>query len=241
METDNNITYKPIDHNSSVNKTVGLVEFEMVMDLDLAIAAFVLHNLKDEKLIKEDLGIINSVSGLKNLLLFRKHPNPLTAIIKDSYIDSCDKILKELLEKYENEIYDIITPTDIASYIHSSSLTKGLVSNIINCSNDIQVKKINELFKNKCSTITNETDMTGYNSLYIKNIQDLPKYAHIDKKHVYVLNSVYNMKLVENGYIVHPIFILYSEKNMMRVIDYYNDLSIPKMEELLWDKSEQEH
>jgi hypothetical protein len=230
---------RPMNTTLGINVTSGLMEFEMVMDLDLAIVGFIITHMKDEKIIKPEITIAESISGLKNMLLYRTEENPLSIIIKEDYKDSYDNIYQELMDSYGQEIYDMVRPTDILSFVDSTYISKGLVNITINCKNEKEVSKINKISHNKYKTILNQNDMSFYDGLYIKYAKHIPKYQHIDKKHIYILNTMYNMKKTDTTYEVCPEVLLYAETNIIRLIDPYVDLSIPRVEDLLWAQFEQ--
>lgn len=230
---------KPIDTTLGVNNTSGLMEFEMVMDLDLAIVGFIIVHMKDEKIIKPEIAAAESISGLKNMLLFRTELNPLSIIIKEEYKDSYDNIYQELMDSYGQEIYDMVRPTDILSFVESAYSSRGLVNITINCKNEKEVSKINKISHNKYKTVLNQNDLIFYDGLYIKYAKHIPKYQHVDKKHICILNTMYNMKRVGHSYEVCPEILLYAETNIIKMIDPYTDLSIPRVEDLLWAQLEQ--
>lgn len=235
----NTTQFKPIDTGIGINNTSGLMEFEVLMDLDLAIVGFVLTHLKEDQLIKPEIAAAETISGLKNLLLFRSERNPLSVIIKDQYKNSYDEIYQDLMNSYGQEIYDMVRPTDIATFVQSAYDSHGLVNITINCKNEKEVSKINKLSHNKYRTRLNETDMSMYDGLYIKYLKDIPTYQHVDKKHIYSLNTMYNMKKTDTAYEVCPEVLLYAETNIIKLIDPYVDLSVPKVEDLLWAQLEQ--
>lgn len=85
------------------------------------------------------------------------------------------------MNSYGQEIYDMVRPTDIAAFVQSAYDSRGLVNITINCKNEKEVSKINKLSHNKYRTRLNETDMSIYDGLYIKYLQDIPTYQHVDK------------------------------------------------------------
>ena len=50
---------------------------------------------------------------------------------------------------------------------------------------------------------------------------------------------MYNMKKTDTAYEVCPEVLLYAETNIIKLIDPYVDLSVPKVEDLLWAQLEQ--
>lgn len=62
---ENTTQFKPIDTGIGINNTSGLMEFEVLMDLDLAIVGFVLTHLKEDQLIKPEIAAAETISGLK--------------------------------------------------------------------------------------------------------------------------------------------------------------------------------
>lgn len=228
------ILAKSLDTNKRTVQS-NLYTFNSIADIDLSIVLFILNDIKDKSILNPSISShITNINGLRNLLLFRKHTNPLSIIIKEEYSDSLDSIYNELMDKYEDVIIDRAELTTAFDFMSLSNNAKGMVINTITCKDKIEEKYAKQL-NIKVNIKLNETDMKDYNALFINYSNDLIKFKNIVKKVIYIFNARYNM--VEDYLIFKPELMLLSENNIIKVLDPYRGLTIPIMEGLnLWEK-----
>ena len=104
--------------------TKNFIEFEVLFDLDLAIAQYILLNTKNtnfiDKSIRESKVEITN-NYLKNKLLYRKYDNPLSAVLDNKYKDSFDDILESIMKDHADDVYERIIPTDLLQAINGCS------------------------------------------------------------------------------------------------------------------------
>lgn len=213
--------------SSNVQIVYNLFEFETLIDLDLSVIMYIINNMNNSKYIDTDLlKNTTTINGLENRLLFRENINPLSIIIKKDYEDSIDDIYNELMESHKKEIVDNALPTDIMTFYNLGSSITGVVNNHVNCKDKIEEEYIHT-FPGKIITKINEYDLSAYNTLYAKTIDNLFDYKNLTNKKIFILNTRYNM--MKDYLIYKPEAMAVSTSNTMCIIDPYKNLTIPSM------------
>lgn len=213
--------------SSNVQIVYNLFEFETLIDLDLSVIMYIINNMNNSKYIDTDLlKNTTTINGLENRLLFRENINPLSIIIKKDYEDSIDDIYNELMESHKKEIVDNALPTDIMTFCNLGSSITGVVNNHVNCKDKIEEEYIHT-FPGKIITKINEYDLSAYNTLYAKTIDNLFDYKNLTNKKIFILNTRYNM--MKDYLIYKPEAMAVSTSNTMCIIDPYKNLTIPSM------------
>lgn len=213
--------------SSNVQIVYNLFEFETLIDLDLSVVMYIINNMNNSKYIDTDLlKNTTTINGLENRLLFRENINPLSIIIKKDYEDSIDDIYNELMKSHKKEIVDNALPTDIMTFCNLGSSITGVVNNHVNCKDKIEEEYIHT-FPGKIITKINEYDLSAYNTLYAKTIDNLFDYKNLTNKKIFILNTRYNM--MKDYLIYKPEAMAVSTSNTMCIIDPYKNLTIPSM------------
>lgn len=212
-----------------VKKTSNLIEYEVIMDTDLAIVLTMLSKSKDTSILNEDVRTLaDSPSALKNLLLFRKDKNPLSAILDEKYTDSFGVLLKELEESCEDEIIDKTRPTDILIYVASMEMNKDLIDNLILCKSPKQEERIKKFLSETAKTTSDPvTDMKDHDCLFVKYTDNFYNYSGLQGKHLYIYNARFNLG---EQYRLPDLALLLSRTNRIRTIDPYKNLRVPNLE-----------
>ena len=213
--------------SSNVQIVYNLFEFETLIDLDLSVIMYIINNMNNSKYIDTDLlKNTTTINGLENRLLFRENINPLSIIIKKDYEDSIDDIYNELMKSHKKEIVDNALPTDIMTFCNLGSSITGVVNNHVNCKDKIEEEYIHT-FPGKIITKINEYDLSAYNTLSAKTIDNLFDYKNLTNKKIFILNTRYNM--MKDYLIYKPEAMAVSTSNTMCIIDPYKNLTIPSM------------
>lgn len=213
--------FKTIDPNSKITNKV-LVDFEIIMDLDLATVYYLITSCKSPDVLNPVIGIADSLSAIRNMLLFRKTRNPLEVCIKEEYKDSIDSVYKDLMNEYEEEILKLTRPNDLFNYFYMLSKTDNLVNITVNCRTELQKDMFNK-FISTLTTSVNERDLEEYDTLYLKYSDDIVEYKNIEKKKIYLANALYNL---EAGLFKKSILLI-SDHNIINTIDLYKNLTVP--------------
>lgn len=205
----------------------NLFEFETVVDVDLSVVMYIIDNMDNSNYI--DLNLLKhatTLNGIENRLLFRENINPLSIIIKKEYQDSIDDIYNEIMEYHKQEIIDKALPTDLLSFCNLGSTITGVVNNHVNCKDKIEEAYIHKMTE-RIITKLNQFDVTSYNTLYAKSVDNLFNYQNLANKKIFILNARYNM--MKDFLIYKPEAMAISTSNTMCIIDPYKNLTIPSM------------
>jgi hypothetical protein len=214
---------KPLD-TSKIEVSNILCDFEAIIDLDLAIIYYIATHLKNVDLIDTSILRASSYNALRNLLLFRTTNNPLSIIIKEEYKDSLNDLYKELMEKHEQEILDLCRFNDLASYIKILYTTGKLVNITINCDTELQVEYTKKNMP-ELKVVLKETNLSNYNTLFVKYSSNLLRFEEIMEKKIYIVNAMYNY----NNFIFKPEVLLLIDSNKICTVDIYQDLTVPNL------------
>lgn len=213
--------------SSDVQIVYNLFEFETLVDVDLSVVMYIINNMDSSKYIDTSLlKTTNTINGIENRLLFRENYNPLSIIIKKDYEDSIDDIYNEIMEYHKQEILDRALPTDILSFCNLGSTISGVINNHVNCKDKLEEEYIHS-FPGKVITKIDEYDLSSYNTLYAKTVDNLFKYKNLVNKKIFILNARYNM--MKDFLIYKPEAMAVSTSNTMCVIDPYKNLTIPSI------------
>lgn len=205
----------------------NLFEFETVVDVDLSVVMYIIDNMDNSDYI--DLNLLKhatTLNGIENRLLFRENINPLSIIIKKEYQDSIDDIYNEIMECHKQEIIDKALPTDLLTFCNLGSTITGVVNNHVNCKDTIEEAYIHKMTE-RVITKVNQFDISNYNTLYAKSVDNLFKYQNLTNKKIFILNARYNM--MKDFLIYKPEAMAISTSNTMCIIDPYKNLTIPSM------------
>lgn len=208
------------------HRTSNVIEYEVIMDTDLAVVLTLIKNTKNPDIFNNiTRTVVDSPSKLKNLLLFRKGKNPLSAVLNERYKYSFGSLLHELEDTYEDEILDNTRPNDILLYVATMQFNKELIRNIIVCKNEKQKDRIKRFLGEDIEVVTEPiTDMKDYDCLFVKYTDNFYNYTGLQAKHLYVYNARFNLK-DDYGY-PDPLLVL-TKTNRVRTIDPYKNLRVP--------------
>jgi hypothetical protein len=206
--------------------TSNLVDFESAIDMDMAIVDYMLSTYKHSKYFKFSVLNASSLNVLKNILLFRDNINPITVLLKPEYMDSADDLYKELMEYHYEEILERSTPTTVLKYVKTLNQTNGVIVSTINCKNKLQQQLINTKDAT-ISTCIENYDMSEYSCLFVKSIEDIFNYKNFGGKYIFLSNFKFNL---DEAFFPKPKILLITEYNMLRLIDPYAGITVPKGE-----------
>lgn len=213
------------------HRTSNVIEYEVIMDTDLAIVMTLIPKIKNPNMFNDlTRTVVDSPSKLKNLLLFRTDKNPLSAILNEKYKDSFGSILHELENSYEDEIINNTRPNDILLYVSTMQFNKDLIRNIIICNNNKQKDRVRKFIGEDIEILTTPiTDMKDYDCLFVKYTDNFYNYTNLQAKHLYIYNARFNLK---EGYKYTDSTLILTKTNRIRTIDPYKNLRVPNcMEE----------
>ena len=216
----------PVSENTRQPITKNIIEFEMVFDVDIGIVRTMYDKVSNKKLLSPRLLNCASDSAIRNLLLFRENKNPLSVVLNDEYQDSIDTILGELYESSEDEILENTVANSITNLVYNLTNSKA-IHNTVLCKNKKQVDLVKK-FIPRITTITEAQDMTNYQCIFVKYIDDLLKFREISGKRIYLYNARFNLT---DKFSLPPLAIYLSKANTFGTIDPYKDLRVPNVKD----------
>ena len=220
----------PLDKDAvSINNI--LVDFQCMYDFDVSAVRYPVAHTKNDNLLNDGIVNASSISGLRNLLLFRNTDNPLSVCISPKYISSIDNIYKELIDKHGKEILNECEANYLHTYINILLKTDKLVEVTVNCENEDQMEIAKKSMLDGAKFVINERNLADYDTLYIKYVSQIVQYVNIHKKKIYMINALYNF---DQGMFKKEILLLINN-NVISVIDQYKNLTVPAIYKLLAD------
>jgi hypothetical protein len=204
----------------------NLLAFESVVDIDLGIINYMISKYKKSIYFNQFVVNASSENVKRNLLLARKLANPITILLKEEYISSADDMLKDLEAKHMEEILTYCKPNDILKFAKTLESSDGIIRNFISCKNQMQKQYINDL-DSSIVAIINETDMTTYNCLFLKYVEQVVQYKNMGGKYIFLLNYMHNIDEVSG--LPKKVILAVSGSNKVRTVDPYVGLTLPKI------------
>lgn len=196
-----------------------LVEFESLIDLDLAMYKFIKDKYSDSEYVDQKFINMKDERKIIYTLLNRKHINPLEIIMPglettNLYLDIMENHYEELL-KYA-KAYDtfglMITFLKNASSVGITVWCKSKLESDF-------IKKLNPILETLIVPNRRDIVLSKYSVLYVKYLAYLIEYNSIQGKHIYVAAAKFNME--EDRDMVSSLCCLYSDVNIIHLIDLY--------------------
>lgn len=212
-----------------------LVNFEMLVDLDLLIVKYVLFKYNKSKYIKEEAKEYTSYF-IRLLLNSRRYWNPLSIIFKDEYVKNVSNIYEEILTKYKKELFEMDDEPYTTSIYNLFKIFDNIESGYkitINCNDKYELEQAKKMFNDKADFDfkIKEYSLKEYFTLYVKDYISLSKFEiPITGKTIYLLNYGPNYTIDETTgkETIHPIIEMIMSQNKIKMIDQYSNLKFPK-------------
>lgn len=206
-----------------------LVEFDMLVDLDLAIFKYIKDKYNNPDYVDQNIIKMNDEKQIIQMMLNRQCINPLEIIIPneevlDLYYDIMSNHMNELLQYAKaSDLFGLmITFLNEASSLEITVLCKSkLESDFIKSLNDRLNTVIYANYKN--------APINNYTILYIKYYPSVLEYNNIEGKHIYISNARYNMEPDSNMPTI-AISGLIGDVNIVHMIDMYMDIKVERIE-----------
>ena len=204
-----------------------LVEFDFLIDLDLAIFKMVKEKYNNPDFVDQNIIKMNDERKIINLLINRECINPLELLIPKS--DSLD-LYNDIMDNHMEELLEYAKACDIFGLMITFLKEATSVDITVLCNSEIQqnfIKSLNKelntvIFKNK-----KLVPVDDYTVLYIKYYPYILNYNHIAGKHIYIANARYNMEREVNIPTV-AISTLVGDVNLIHMIDLYRDIKVER-------------
>lgn len=196
-----------------------LVEFESVVDLDLAMYKFIKDKYPNSSYVDQKFINEKDERAVIYALLNRKHINPLEIIMPGL---ETTKLYYEIMNDHYEELLSYATAYDTFGLMITFLNNASSVDITIWCKSKLEEDFIKKLNPNiKTIIIPNRKDivLSKYTVLYVKYIAYLAEYNNLAGKHIYIAAAKYNMD--ENKDMVSSLCCLYSDVNIFHLIDLY--------------------
>lgn len=213
-------------------KTVApIFEYTSLFNTDLSIYDVIKYGFRKSKYFID--GILD-LSQLDMIYIFqeRTNPNPLTALLKEEYLDSADVLLEEILDRYGDLLYFNTYETDLYRLFYNILGIEGKSFNIAvavdNENQEVNLRSMNLNIVNKLRIYKKrEIPLADYDAIYTDNLFKLEQYSpKVEGKHIFTLrngiNTDYDYTL--SKYIVQAKFYDMFPKNLFYVVEPYDKL-----------------
>ena len=204
-----------------------LVEFEFLIDLDLAIFKLIKDKYNNPEYINQDIIKMNDESKIVDFMINRKNINPLKQIIPNA--DSLN-LYNDIMKNHMDELLKYAKASDIFPLMVTFLKEATSVDITVLCNSKLQEDFIKSL-NNKLNTVIYDdyknVPVDKYTILYIKNYPSVLKYNHIAGKHIYIANARYNMEEDMNAPTL-AISALVSDVNIIHMIDMYRNIKVER-------------
>ena len=199
-----------------------LVEFESVIDLDLAMYKFIKDKYSDSEYVDQKFINEKDERAIIYALLNRKHINPLEIIMPE--LDTTNLYLDIMNNHYE-ELLKYATAYDTFGLMIAFLNNASSVNITVWCKSKLEEDFIKSL--NPCLNtiiVPNRKDIVlyKYTVMYVKYIAYLAEYSEIKGKHIYIAAAKYNME--EDKDLVSTLCYLYSDVNLFHMTDLYTTI-----------------
>jgi hypothetical protein len=203
----------------------ALVEFEYIIDLDLAIFKYIKANYGDSNLLKQDVVKLNNEVDIIKLLINRHNINPLEVLFDESY-DTTDLYL-DLYNNHMSEILEYAKACDAMALMVTYLRLLKEVSITVLCDSQEQadmITSINNLFDTKIAS-RESVVLNKYDTIYIKYYAKTLSYKNgIHGKNIYVSNARYNMEEEKDRILNIDVSTFIGYDNKIRTMDLYKNI-----------------
>jgi len=200
-----------------------LVEFDFLVDLDLAMFKYIRNNFYESEYVNHKLLSLRNEKQVIHELLYREHINPLEILIPG---EDTTNIYYSLLNDKYIELLKYSSMYDTFGLMITFLKEASSVSIDVLCKNELESKFI-RAFNNDLSTVVfktkREINLTPYTALYIKYFVNITEYTNVRGKHIYIPAARYNMQDGEDVVDVNMLK-LYGDVNEVHLIDLYKDV-----------------
>jgi hypothetical protein len=206
----------------------ALIPFNLIIDTEVGLIRLLRDKYNNNQLFYP--GILDMPD--KNLIYelhIRKNKNPISITItencKNEMIESW---YNELINLHYDEILERSIPTALYRFMNMCNNSNGVVKLNLLCNKQLEEQYIKKLDIPILPTIIVEDDykkinLTGYDSIYIKNYSDILNFKEVQGKNLFIGNYKYNLEPNDKGIEVPNLAIsaLLAPYNKIAVIDVH--------------------
>lgn len=199
-----------------------LVDFDIIVDLDLAMYRLIRSKYKDAPYVNKEVISLDSEYDAIHTLLNRESVNPLE-VIMPNYDTS--KLYKKLISD-KKTLLRYAKPSDVMYLLNTFTINASSISITIHCNDSdeldyfIAISKVLNMHYTIITGDRKNIDLSGFTSIYAKNLIDLIKFNNLEGKNLYIANTAYNsVNIKDNAKTIS----LLANANEIKLIDMYKD------------------
>ena len=224
------------------SKQQVLILFDALFDTDQGVIKTMLTHYANPKFLLAGVEKLTK-EQIKILLFARRHPNPLTAILKEEYHkDIADSLYKQLFEKEEEHIIEGSHSTAITKVIKGLMATNANMDFYVLCKNDREKAIANQLgFENTIDMPEDaeKFDIDQYDNFFVKDFTQMCMFKPTKEKNIFIARLMINLQPIMGELVPRmDLSMIIGRLNKIMVIDYYEGISIEKYTEKKEEKGE---
>ena len=203
-----------------------LVDFNFLVDLDLAMFKFIKTEYNNPKFVDQKILSLQDEKEIIQLLLYRDSVNVLETLIpKENTLE----MYKDIMNNKMDSLLKYAKASDIFGLMITFLREGSSVDVTVLCESKLQadfIHSLNPILKTTVSSRKNIA-LSKYNVIYSKFYSDILKYNNVAGKNIYIANAKYNMEPGKNMPNM-AISTLVGDINIVRTIDLYRNIKYRK-------------
>lgn len=196
-----------------------LVEFEALIDLDLAIYKYIRNNYASSEYVDQEFIHLMDEREIIYRFLSRKHINPLEIIMPD--LDT-ENLYNDLRNNHLEDLLQYATAYDTFGLMITYLNLASSVSVTVWCKSKTEsdfIKSLNSRLETIVVPERKDIDISEYTIIYTKYVAQLLEYPHIEGKHLFIAAAKFNME--ENSNMPNKLCVLFTDVNLIHLVDLY--------------------
>ena len=207
-----------------------LVEFDMLIDLDLAIFKYIKDKYNNPNYVDQNIIKMHDERQIIQMMLNRQCINPLEILIPDMEVL---ELYHDIMNNHMDELLQYAKASDLFGLMITFLREASSLEITVLCKSQLESDFIKSL-NNRLNTVVyknyKNVPVNTYTILYIKYYPSVLEYNTIEGKHIYISNARYNMEPDSNMPTI-AISGLVGDVNIIHMIDMYKDIKVKRKEE----------
>ena len=206
-----------------------LVEFDMLIDLDLAIFKYIKDKYNNPNYVDQNIIKMHDERQIIQMMLNRQCINPLEILIPDMEVL---ELYHDIMNNHMDELLQYAKASDLFGLMITFLREASSLEITVLCKSQLESDFIKSL-NNRLNTVVyknyKNVTVNTYTILYIKFYPSVLEYNTIEGKHIYISNARYNMEPDSNMPTI-AISGLVGDVNIIHMIDMYKDIKVERIE-----------
>ena len=206
-----------------------LVEFDMLIDLDLAIFKYIKDKYNNPNYVDQNIIKMHDERQIIQMMLNRQCINPLEILIPDMEVL---ELYHDIMNNHMDELLQYAKASDLFGLMITFLREASSLEITVLCKSQLESDFIKSL-NNRLNTVVyknyKNVPVNTYTILYIKYYPSVLEYNIIEGKHIYISNARYNMEPDSNMPTI-AISGLVGDVNIIHMIDMYKDIKVERIE-----------